>query len=84
MSLNEINDLLQESQTVLKLIEGLEDLLDDAQEKLNKDGLDDFEMFHLRQAIIRMLTLTNSYLRTFNAFMDEQNNQDEPNKQKSI
>ena len=81
MSLNEINDLLRDSQVILKMIEDVEDLVDDAQEKLNKDGLDDCEMFQLREVIIRMLTLTNSYLRKFNAFMDKQN---KPNKQKSI
>ena len=33
MSLNEINDLLQDSQVILKMIEDVEDLVDDAQEK---------------------------------------------------
>ena len=33
MSLNEINDLLQDSQVILKMIEDIEDLVDDAQEK---------------------------------------------------
>ena len=84
MSLNEINDFLQDSQVILKMIEDVEDLVDDAQEKLNKDGLDDCEMFQLREVIIRMLTLTNSYLRKFNAFMDKRNKEYEPNKQKSI
>lgn len=33
MSLNEINDLLQDSQVILKMIEDVEDLVDGAQEK---------------------------------------------------
>ena len=77
MSLNTINDLLQESQTLLELIEDLNKLLNDAQDKLNQGDLDDTDMFHLREAITRTLTLTNAYLRKFNAFMDEQY---EPNK----
>ena len=84
MSLNAINDLLQQSKTTLELIDDLQKLLNDAQNKLNKGDLDDTDMYYLREAVIRILTLTNAFLKKFNAFMDDQNKQHKPNEQKSM
>ena len=59
-----INDLLQESATVLKLA-------DDVQNELNeKDNFDAVELYDLRERVIELLTAVNAYLRRFNEFMD--------------
>ena len=69
MSLNKINDLLQESAMVLKLA-------DDVQNELNeKDSVNDTELYNLRKRVIELLTAVNAYLRRFNEFMDSQNDQ---------
>ena len=69
MSLNKINDLLQESAMVLKLA-------DNVQNELNeKDSVNDTELYNLRKRVIELLTAVNAYLRRFNEFMDSQNDQ---------
>ena len=81
MSENVINGLMRQSETILEVIDDVRKLLNDAQDQLNKNNLDDEVMFYLTQAVNRMLTLANTYLKNFNAFMDEQL---KPNKQKSM
>ena len=70
MSENVINDLIRQSETTLEVIDDLQKLLNDAQDKLNKGNLDDTDMFYLTEAVNRTLTLANTYLKNFNAFME--------------
>ena len=81
MSENVINRLMRQSETLLEVIDDVRKLLNDAQDQLNKNNLDDEVIFNLTQAVNRMLTLANTYLKNFNAFMDEQL---KPNQQKSM
>ena len=69
MSENVINDLIRQSETTLEVIDDLQKLLNDAQDKLNKGNLDDTDMFYLTEAVNRTLTLANTYLKNFNAFI---------------
>ena len=72
MSENVINDLIRQSETTLEVIDDLQKLLNDAQDKLNKGNLDDTDMFYLTEAVNRTLTLANTYLKNFNAFMENE------------
>ena len=72
MSENVINDLIRQSETTLEVIDDLQKLLNDAQDKLNKGNLDDTDMFYLTEAFNRTLTLANTYLKNFNAFMENE------------
>ena len=81
MSENVINGLIEQSKTLLQVIDDVRKLLNDAQDELNKGNLDDEHMFYLTQAVNKTCTLANTYLKNFSAFMDEQLNS---NQQKSI
>ena len=81
MSENVINGLIRQSETLLEVIDDVRKLLNDAQDELNKGNLDDEHMFYLTQVVNKTLTLANTYLKNFTAFMDEQLNS---NEQKSI
>ena len=69
MSENVINGLIEQSKTLLQVIDDVLKLLNYA------------HMFYLTQAVNKTCTLANTYLKNFSAFMDEQLNS---NQQKSI
>ena len=74
-----LNDLIEQSKTLLKVIDDVHKLLDDAQYDLNKNILDDEYLFYLTKAVNRTCTLANTYLKNFNAFMVEELNLNEQN-----
>ena len=66
MSLNEINDLLQECAMVSQMTDDLEKELND------KHILTETELYNVEEKVIKVLTAVNAYLRRFNEFMDSQ------------
>ena len=66
MSLNEINDLLQECAMVSQMTDDLEKELND------KHILTETELHNVEEKVIKVLTAVNAYLRRFNEFMDSQ------------
>ena len=71
MSLNEINDLLQECAMVSKVT-------DDVQNELNeKHIVNETELYNARERVMALLTVVNAYLRRFNKFMDSQYDTDQ-------
>ena len=72
--MSSLNDLLRQSETTLEVIADLQKLLKDAQDKVNEGSFDDRQMYYLKVAFNRTLTLTNLYLKNFNEFMSDQNN----------
>ena len=66
MSLNEINDLLQECAMVSQMTDDLEKELND------KHILTETELYNVEEKVIKVLTAANAYLRRFNEFMDSQ------------
>ena len=74
-----LNDLIEQSKTLLKVIADVHKLLDDAQDDLNKNILDDEYLFYLTKAVNQTCTLANTYLKNFNAFMVKELNLNEQN-----
>ena len=74
-----LNDLIEQSKTLLKVIDDVHKLLDDAQDDLNKNILDDEYLFYLTKAVNQTCTSANTYLKNFNAFMVEELNLNEQN-----
>ena len=74
-----LNDLIEQSKTLLKVIDDVHKLLDDAQDDLNKNILDDEYLMCLTKAVNQTCVLANTYLKNFNAFMEEQLNLNEQN-----
>ena len=74
-----LNDLIEQSKTLLKVIDDVHKLLDDAQDDLNKNILDDEYLMHLTKAVNQTCVLANTYLKNFNAYMEEQLNLNEQN-----
>ena len=72
--MSSLNDLLRQSEILLKVIDDLTKLLKEAQDKLNKENFDNREMFYLKDAFNKTLTLSNLYLKNFNEFIKDQNN----------
>ena len=66
MSLNEINDLLQECAMVSQMTDDLEKELND------KHILTETELHNVEEKVIKVLTAVNAYLGRFNEFMDSQ------------
>ena len=66
MSLNKINDLLQECAMVSQMTDDLEKELND------KHILTETELYNVEEKVIKVLTAVNAYLRRFNEFMDSQ------------
>ena len=66
MTLNEINDLLQECAMVSQMTDDLEKELND------KHILTETELYNVEEKVIKVLTAVNAYLRRFNEFMDSQ------------
>ena len=72
--MSSLNDLLRQSETTLEVINDLTKLLKEAQDKLNEGSFDDTQMYYLKVAFNKTLTLANLYLKNFNKFMKDQNN----------
>ena len=66
MSLNEINDLLQECAMVSQMTDDLEKELND------KHILTETELYNVEEKVMKVSTAVNAYLRRFNEFMDSQ------------
>ena len=65
--MSSLNDLLRQSETTLEVIK-------EAQDKLNEGSFDNTQMYYLKVAFNKTLTLANLYLKNFNKFMKDQNN----------
>ena len=65
------NDLLQQAEVTLAVIDDLIKLLEVAQDKLNEGIFDETQMYYLKAAFIKTLTLVNFYLKNFNKFMKD-------------
>ena len=72
--MSSLNDLLRQSKILLEVIDDLTNLLKEAQDKLNKENFDNTEMFYLKDAFKKTLTLSNLFLKNFNEFMKDQIN----------
>ena len=72
--MSSLNDLLRQSETTLQVMDDLTKLLKEAQDKLNEGSLDHIQMYYLKVAFDKTLTLSNLYLKNFNEFMKDQNN----------
>ena len=72
--MSSLNDLLRQSENTLEVINDLTKLLKEAQDKLNEGSFDDTQMYYLKVAFNKTLTLANLYLKNFNKFMKDQNN----------
>ena len=72
--MSSLNDLLRQSETTLEVINDLTKLLKEAQDKLNEGSFDNTQMYYLKVAFNKTLTLANLYLKNFNKFMKDQNN----------
>ena len=57
-----------------EVIDDLIKLLKEAQNKLNEGNFDDTQMYYLKVAFSKTLTLVNLYLKNFNEFIKDQNN----------
>ena len=66
MSLNTIDELLQES---AMLVEWAEVVQDNLNEKVN-ELIEEYELNDLTNKVTELLTAVNAYLRRFNEFMD--------------
>ena len=72
--MSSLNDLLRQSETTLEVINDLTKLLKEAKDKLNEGSFDNTQMYYLKVAFNKTLTLANLYLNNFNKFMKDQNN----------
>ena len=70
--MSSLNDLLRQSQILLEVFDDLKKLLKEAQNKLIEENFDNTEMFYLKDAFNKTLTLSNLYLKNFNEFMKDQ------------
>ena len=65
-----LNDLIEQSKTLLKEINDMHKLLDDAQNDLNENNLDDEYLLYLTKTLNQICILANSYLKNFDAYIN--------------